>query len=395
MPPLPPPAPEPPVLPPAVSADKCLVAGVPGSVADTLDVMLDPAPDPGRLPETGSDWFVAAHTVETLVRLDCTRAPEPGLAQSWERAADGRVWTFTLRESATFSDGAPVTPDAVIAAWRRPAAAARLSLAEVSGIAPSGSNGVRITFAQPADSAPALLADPALAPEIDRPGPWQHRAGTRFRLLPPPGDLRDAVDGGADLVVTADAPTLAYARGRPELVVVPLPWGRTYVLVSPRPFGPARDSRFRASLARDVVREEARPAEPLVWWDVACAPAPVRAGTARVGDTQVAFPAGDRAAAALAGRLVAIGAAGPRGTVAAVPLPELLARLERGQSGAAVLPLSRSDPMPCAARSLALAGWSVAPLVDTRAHLIARRDGPALLMDGLGAVRVLSRTASQ
>jgi hypothetical protein len=379
-------APEP--LPPTPALDPCIVAGTPGRTADTLDVVLDPPPDRSSLPQSGSDWFVTAHAVETLVRLDCAGAPRPGLAASWERQDGGRVWTFALRDGAALPDGSPLMPDSIAAGWRRPAAAARLALAEVTGIAPVAPRGIRLSFAQPTDSAPALLADPGLAPGLDHPGPWQTREGTFLRVSPPPRDLRDAIDSGADLVVTADAATVAYAKSRPELTAVPLPWGRTYVLVSPRPFPPARDDRIRGSLARDVVREDARPAEPLVWWDLACAAAPTPSATARPREARVAFPAGDSTAAALAGRLVALGAAGPRGSVLPVPVPELLDRLGRGQLVAAVLPLSRLDPMPCAARSLALAGWSVAPLVDTRAHLIARRDGPALEADGFGAIRL-------
>jgi hypothetical protein len=87
---------------------------------------------------------------------------------------------------------------------------------------------------------------------------------------------------------------------------------------------------------------------------------------------------------------VAVGAAGPRGTAEAVPLDQLTSRLGRGEPLIAVLPVARLDPAPCSVRSLSLAGWFVAPLVDTRAHLIARRDGPAVEVDGFGLLRVLS-----
>jgi Bacterial extracellular solute-binding proteins, family 5 Middle len=387
-------APEPGAPEPRAAADTCLVAGTPGRVADTLDVVLDPPPDASLVPESGSDWFAFAHSFETLVRLDCTGAPEPGLAASWERRDGGRAWTFTLREGATLPDGLPLTPDSIVEGWRRAPASARLALADVTEVAPAGERGIRVSFAAPTDSAPALLADPGLALGLGRPGPWQTRQGTFIRLVAPPRDLRDALDSGVDLVVTADAPALAYARSRPELAVVPLPWGRTYVLVSTRPFPPAREDRVRGSLARDVVREEARPAEPMVWWDVGCAAAATPPSSARAPEARVAYPAGDPTAAALAGRLVALGAAGPRGTAHPMPALALLSQLERGQLVAAVLPLPRLDPMPCAARSLALAGWSVAPLVDTRAHLIARRDGPPLQADGLGAVRLAPRDAA-
>jgi peptide/nickel transport system substrate-binding protein len=43
----------------------------------------------------------------------------PGLAESWEIGADGRTWTFHLREGATFAGGNPVTADAVVFSLRR------------------------------------------------------------------------------------------------------------------------------------------------------------------------------------------------------------------------------------------------------------------------------------
>jgi hypothetical protein len=382
------PEPGPPAAPaPTPAADPCIVAGTPGRSTDTLDVLLDPPPERLELPQSGSDWFVAAHAVETLVRLDCTRAARPGLAVSWDRHDGGQVWMFSLRDAAR-PDGSPLTADLIMLDWQRPRAAARLALAEVVSVAALDERRLRISFAQPTDSAPALLADPVLAPGIERPDLWQMHAGPYLRLIPPTRDLRDALDAGADIMVTADPATLAYARGRSELITLPLPWGRTYVLVSSRPFPLAREARFRASLARDVVRQEARPAELLAWWDVGCSPAPASAAAGTNEEPRLAFPVGDAAAAALAARLIAVGAAGPRGVVLPLPPAELLTRLNLGRLAMAVLPLSRLDPMPCAARSLAMAGWSVAPLVDTRAHLIARRDGPALEADGFGAIRL-------
>lgn len=44
-----------------------------------------------------------------------TLAPEPELATAWERSADGKTLTFTLRKGVTFHDGRPLTPADVIA----------------------------------------------------------------------------------------------------------------------------------------------------------------------------------------------------------------------------------------------------------------------------------------
>lgn len=46
---------------------------------------------------------------DSLFQLELDNSFSPGLAASAERSADGRVWTFRLRDGATFHDGSPVT----------------------------------------------------------------------------------------------------------------------------------------------------------------------------------------------------------------------------------------------------------------------------------------------
>src|SRR5258706_7007055 len=55
---------------------------------------------------------------EGLTRLDERGEPAPGVAERWEQSADGRVWTFHLRE-AHWSNGAPVQAADFVYAWRR------------------------------------------------------------------------------------------------------------------------------------------------------------------------------------------------------------------------------------------------------------------------------------
>ena len=373
--------------PAAATPDSCIVAGS-RSRFDSATVVLHAPSESGAIPQSGAEWFVAAQSVAPLVRLDCAGNWHPALAASWQRVGDGRIWTFALRAGAALPDGTPASATAIVADWRRPAAAARLALAEVTDVTAKEPHLLEVTFAAPTDSAPARLADPVLAPGLERPDPWHFASAAHLSLLPTPADLRDAVDGQADFIITADPATLAYARDRAELVTVPLPWTRTYVFASPRPFPTARDDRFRASLARDVVPADARAAVPAVWWDIACPPAPARPSGSPTQNGRLAYPAGDTVAAAIAGRLVALGAAGSRGTTQAVPLDRLRSGLQQGEPLSVVLPVARFDPAPCSVRSLALAGWFVAPLVDTRAQLIARRDGPAVEKDGFGLLRI-------
>ena len=44
--------------------------------------------------------------------------PIPGAAERWETSADGKVWTFHLRDHQ-WSDGTPVTAQDFIYSWRR------------------------------------------------------------------------------------------------------------------------------------------------------------------------------------------------------------------------------------------------------------------------------------
>ena len=62
-----------------------------------------------------------------LTTPDASGNPIPGAAQSWDVSADGTIWTFHLRKE-TWSDGAPVTVNDFVFAWRRlldPATASR------------------------------------------------------------------------------------------------------------------------------------------------------------------------------------------------------------------------------------------------------------------------------
>lgn len=50
---------------------------------------------------------------ESLVTIDDNGLPQPLLCENWTESADGKTWTFTLRENITFSDGTPLTANDV------------------------------------------------------------------------------------------------------------------------------------------------------------------------------------------------------------------------------------------------------------------------------------------
>lgn len=68
---------------------------------------------------TENDLPFLRYIYDTLTTVDETGAPEPFLAESWELAEDGSTFTMTMREGATFVDGAAVDAAAVAANFER------------------------------------------------------------------------------------------------------------------------------------------------------------------------------------------------------------------------------------------------------------------------------------
>jgi len=62
---------------------------------------------------------VADDLFEGLVTLNEEGHTVPGVAASWETSADGKTWTFQLRDNARWSNGQPITADDFVYAWRR------------------------------------------------------------------------------------------------------------------------------------------------------------------------------------------------------------------------------------------------------------------------------------
>ncbi len=81
------------------------------------------AGDPQTLDPSLSSGVPAAHVLddlfEGLVGVGEDGNNVPGVAASWETSADGRTWTFHLRDDARWSNGQPVTAQDFVYAWRR------------------------------------------------------------------------------------------------------------------------------------------------------------------------------------------------------------------------------------------------------------------------------------
>jgi peptide/nickel transport system substrate-binding protein len=65
-----------------------------------------------------ADLTLTSLVFSGLTRLDNQGAPFPDLAETWQTSADGRVWTFRLRDRLLWQDGRPLTADDVLFTYR-------------------------------------------------------------------------------------------------------------------------------------------------------------------------------------------------------------------------------------------------------------------------------------
>jgi hypothetical protein len=306
------------------------------------------------------------------VRLDCEGHPSPGLAVSWSRDSSARYWTLDLDTPSTWIAGTLAA-----AWWADPDASAALRWAGVESLVPLDERRLVLGFSAPQPEPPAVLADRSLGVPPTSP--------RRISVLPKldSGDLRDAIDRGVDLVHTSDPGVIEYASRRPGLTSIPLPWNRAYLLLLPSSSAgvgaaiPPDTAGFRAALARDAVRADARAAAAPSWWERAGACPQVTPPSAwrRPLANTVVYRASDRVARDLAERIVALAGA-----------PELAARslddeafrsaLASGSERGFVLAAPVHATVPCRES----AGWppsaTVVPLIETRPHAILRRGTP-------------------
>ncbi|TNM67376.1 ABC transporter substrate-binding protein [Streptomyces sp. NP160] len=57
--------------------------------------------------------YLSTQVLDALVSLDADHRVVPWLADSWESSADGLTWTFHLKDGVSFTDGSPLTAQAV------------------------------------------------------------------------------------------------------------------------------------------------------------------------------------------------------------------------------------------------------------------------------------------
>lgn len=116
------------------------------------------------LSRSAVNWTFLPLLYEGLFQLTPGFEAEPLLCQEYEASADGRTWTFTLRQDAVFSNGVALTAADVVysleLARKSDLYAARLAC--VDTIVQAGQNQVVLTLRQAMGSLPLLLDVPII-----------------------------------------------------------------------------------------------------------------------------------------------------------------------------------------------------------------------------------------
>lgn len=437
-------APATPTTAPARAVDQCALIAEPGEpiASVALSERVDPSNAPR--PSNDSERLLFRQVYETLIRSDCMGRTVPGLAASWRLDADGRTWIVTLRDNARFSDGSLVTAMDVQGSWSGAGGTGELHPSAsrlVESISPISERVLAITLRSQRTDAPMALShsDLAVAKTVAD-SPWP--AGTRaariitersaassngpsavvvsqanqapIRFAVAPGDPRDLLDRGAELLLTRDPATLRYAASLPQFQTLPLAWLRTYVLLTPgrSRTAPALTESSRHALASDAVRGEARGALGPFWWQMlpnceVSRPAPPGQPSPT---PRIVYETADAAARDLAERLVGLARApGPSSTVFLdALLPDrprrtyeratglageaLTVARRRGTDAGHIVAVATSPVDPCRDLQALLdaAPWldpeTIIPLVDTRLHAIVRRGRSGLSAESDGGL---------
>ena len=237
---------------------------------------------------------------------------------------------------------------------------------------------------------------------------------------------RDALDAGVDLLVTDDPAIVAYVAQRDDFLTLPLPWDRTYVVLSSESaldVGATLHLTLVEWLA-DAVRADFRMAQRPFWWESSnqcTSPVGTRPVAPARASSRVVYQRGDRVAEGIAERLVALaGSRSARGedsvlstlfprlvrerahaTAAALGASAFAAALQSGDDAAYLLPLPRFTVARCHELAMLLraapwlesartwGGLPVIPLVETRSHVLVRRGRVGLSVGADGSLRLL------
>lgn len=129
---------------------------------DTLRVGVTNFADSLEPTENAFGWVVMRYGMgETLTKFDEKMNIQPWLAESWKISDDKLTWTFKIRDGVKFSNGNPLTAEAVKASIERAFAknTRAATFFKYTEMKAEGQNLI-ITTDKPAPSMPGYLADP-------------------------------------------------------------------------------------------------------------------------------------------------------------------------------------------------------------------------------------------
>ncbi|MBW9108963.1 hypothetical protein JNB63_07410 [Microbacterium trichothecenolyticum] len=171
----------------ALGLTACATSEAGGSATDSgaEAVYRLPISDPGTEidPLTVADYnaqIITGLVTEPLVSLDAAGDLNPRLATDWFASEDGLTWTVTLRDSAEFNDGDPVTSEDVVATFDSITGEDSLSPGRsafdgiLASVSAADEQTVEFTLERPFSDFPLLLTgtNTGILPADYEPGTW-------------------------------------------------------------------------------------------------------------------------------------------------------------------------------------------------------------------------------
>ena len=446
------------------SPEECVLIEGSYGAPDTITVSLPCPAETANAPVAAnySEEVILGHLYQPLFSIDCLGEAQPVIASGWSRSREGRMWSFRIKRGVRFWDGSELTAADIIRSWNSNLSRAAREQAGIDSVRSDGKYAVHLYLDHPGGRLPRILATSGfhVAKSFYRSaypcgtGPYRPlrdngptseggmvirpsggNQGPVIRFVYLSGDeVLDRLGKRVDIIITSDPSVISYASQVEALSSMPLPWSRTYLLISSTRVEALRNGQrvtpladeIREDLAINAVREEARAAAPGSWCRnlQSC---PRLAGIARFqhrfiprfdpesDGRRVLYNQADQTAGELAGRLVALSSAGGDGGGSSLPgavpgmeeagiiadgvnLDDLYSSLAKGTDFAYIITVP-SNPADRCAEALALldkAKWlagsgagldqTVIPLVDTRYYLIAGESSPPLSLDRAGGI---------
>lgn len=280
---------------PSPSASAPTSAAAPGGT-----LVIGVTSDPDTLFPWKATQFQAVNVLQTLygtlTEFDKDLNVVPGLAESWEYAADGLSLTFHLRQGVTFADGSAFDSADVKFSLEKineeaTAAVARASLGSVKSIEAPDANTVVLTLTAPDAGLPANLAvinmamlssddtEAALNTTPNGTGPFvlkdrkasQSLALTRndaywgtapkldgieFRVIPDESSIVSAMQSGNVQLAVFDDPLVAQTAESGGMTITKTPQLSYHVLQLNARSGPLTDVNVRLALQCAIDRQQ-------------------------------------------------------------------------------------------------------------------------------------------